>query len=307
MSLALPMIAQRAFNTPLLWHPGKAVAALGAIGSRIAGGAISFDQAPPPVDHVAFENGRPSMGRLTDPLGRAYDRQGRAPFDVIDGVAIIPIEGTLVHKGAWVEKNSGMTSYEGLQAQVKRAASIDAVKAVVFELDSFGGEMAGSFETAGMIRKLSAEKPTLAILTDFAYSAGYMMASQARAIVAPEFGGAGSIGVITMHVDMSGFLEQEGVKVTLLTSGEHKADFNQFEPLPAALADKVRAELGVARRRFAETVAAGRGSRLTAAEAMATEADAFRSPEALDLGLIDAVSEPSEALDAFISEIKQNR
>jgi transposase len=65
----------------------------------------------------------------------------------------------------------------------------------VFEVDSLGGELAGAFETADLIARLSAEKPTLAILTDHALSAGYLLASAARQIIMPEHGRAGSIGV----------------------------------------------------------------------------------------------------------------
>ena len=42
----------------------------------------------------------------------------------------------------------GETSYEGLQAQVLRAMRNPTIKGVVFEVDSFGGELAGAFETA---------------------------------------------------------------------------------------------------------------------------------------------------------------
>jgi ClpP class serine protease len=117
------------------------------------------------------------------------DDSGRPPFAIIDGVALIPIEGTLVHKGAYVGAYSGTTSYEGLQAQVLRAMRNPAVKGVVFEVDSFGGELAGAFETADLIARLSAEKPTLAILTDHALSAGYLLASAARQIIIPEHAG----------------------------------------------------------------------------------------------------------------------
>lgn len=301
--LLKPLIAQRAFNTPLLMHPGKAAAAVSGIGDRLCGGGIDLVSQYPLVDHSAFESGRPSMGRLADRVGRIADARGVPVFDMIEGVAVIPVEGTLVHKGSYVGKSSGATSYEGLQAQIRRAGRRDDVRGVVFEVDSYGGEVAGAFETAAMIRELSAQKPTLAILTDFAYSAGYLLASQARQIVAPEFGGAGSIGVITMHVDYSKWLDNEGIKVTLLTAGARKADGNLFEALPDSVADKINERLATMRERFAEAVGLGRGARFTASQAMATEADDFRGEEAASLGLIDAVADPSETFDAFISAL----
>jgi signal peptide peptidase SppA len=303
--MSLPLIAARALNTLLMIDQRKAEAILLGFGCRLVDGGIVIENAIGAVDHAAFNAGRPSMGRLGDRLGRAYDAAGAATFDMVGNVAVIPIEGTLVHKGAFLGKSSGETSYQGLQTQVSRAMRADAVKGVVFEIDSYGGEMAGAFDTADMIAQLSAAKPTMAILTDNALSAGYLMASAARQIVMPEFGRAGSIGVITMHADYSRKLENEGIKVTILSAGKHKADGNPFQPLPEPLANRIRGEVEEARGRFAEHVGRFRGGRFTAEQAMATEAQDYRSGDALRLGLVDAVAKPADAFDAFVSAINR--
>ena len=155
--MILRPLAARLFNTPLLMHPGKLDAVLTGIGERIVQGGVALQRAGERIDHVAFENGHPLAGRIGDRTGRRHDASGSPVFDTIDGVALIPIEGTLVHKGAYVGAYSGRTSYEGLQSQVLRAMRDPAIKAVVFEVDSFGGELAGAFETADLIARLSAE------------------------------------------------------------------------------------------------------------------------------------------------------
>lgn len=66
------------------------------------------------------------------------------------------------------------------------------------------------------------------------------MASQARQTIMPEFGGAGSIGVIAMHVDWSRNLALEGISITIFTTGKHKADTNPFE----AISDDPAARIG---------------------------------------------------------------
>lgn len=296
-------IASRVFEAPLMIDGSKAATILAALGSRLSEGGLTVEGGFEPVAHVAFENGRPSMGKVGDRLGRAYDRAGVAPFDLVDGVAVIAIEGTLVHKGAFVGSSSGETSYQGLQVQVRRAMKADYVKAVVFEIDSFGGEVAGAFETAAMIRELSAVKPTIAILTDFALSAGYLMASAARQIVMPEFGRAGSIGVIRLHVDLSQNLAMQGKKVTILSAGKHKAAGSSLEALPEALANSMRAELETGRQRFAEAVALGRGERFSKQQALDTEAAHFRAEEAVSLGLADAIGDGSQAFEEFVKAV----
>lgn len=303
--MMLSHIAERVFNAPLLYHPGKAEAFLAAFGGRFAEGGVYVVNPPGALDHVAFAEGRPSMGRLGDQLGRIYDRYGELPFDVVDNVAVIPIEGTLVHKGAFVGKSSGRTSYQGIQTQVARAKNSPAIKGAVFEIDSFGGEAAGAFDTADMIADLSAVKPTIAILTDNAASGGYALAAPARQIVAPAFGQVGSIGVVKLHVDFSRMLENDGIKVTIMAAGAHKADGNQFQPLSADLRARLNAEIEEMRQTFADHVGRYRGKRFTAAQAMATEAQTYRSAEALALGLIDAIGKPAEAFDAFIAAVNK--
>lgn len=124
------------------------------IGEPIVEDGVVLQDAGDPIDHVAFENGRPLAGRIGNKVGRMFDDSRRQPFAIIDGIALIPIDGTLVHKGAYVGAYSGRTSYEGLQAQVLRAMRNPAIKGVVFEVDSFGGELAGAFETADLIARL---------------------------------------------------------------------------------------------------------------------------------------------------------
>jgi ClpP class serine protease len=81
--------------------------------------------------------------------------------------------------------------------------------------------------------------------------------------VLPRTGAVGSIGVVALHTDMSGALDQKGIAVTLIHAGSHKIDANPYQPLPEAVHDQMQRELEVVRFLFAETVAAGRGERLT--------------------------------------------
>jgi signal peptide peptidase SppA len=302
MTILMPRIAARLFDTPLMVDAGKLAAIIGGIGGRIVDGGMLLDDIEA-VQHVAFADGRPSMGRLGDPLGNRFEQRGEGDrlLNKIGSTAIIAIEGTLVHKGKWLGANSGDTSYEGLQAQVQRARRDPSVRSVVFEVDSYGGEVAGAFDTAEMIAQLSAEKPTLAILTDFAFSAGYLLASAARQVVLPETGGAGSIGVIAMHADFSAQLEKKGVKVTLITSGAHKADGHSAAPISDAVLARVQTGVDATRDLFAGAVGKYRGARLSKQAVLATEALTYRGDEAVAAGLADGVGRPSEMFDRFLS------
>jgi ClpP class serine protease len=182
-----------------------------------------------------------------------------------------------------------------------------AIKGVVFEVDSFGGELAGAFETADLIARLSAGKPTLAILTDHALSAGYLLASAARQIIIPEHGRAGSIGVVALHADLSTALEQQGIKVTVLRAGAQKMAANPFEPLADDTIQRLLVDLEAARSTFAESVGLYRGTRFTAQAALATEAQDYRGGDAVTLGLVDATGHALEAFDGFVKAVNRGR
>src|SRR6056297_505612 len=292
-------IAARAFNTPLLVEPAKAMAFLSGLGPRILGRRVELAD----YDSTADVPGTAALpvrasilaGGLTD----SYRQHGEAPFPVIDGIAVIEISGVLIHRGSWIGESSGQTSYEGIAAQIKTAVSDPSVRGVALEIDSFGGEVAGVFDLADRIRALRRDKPVWAYVAEHAFSAGYALASQADRILLPRTGAVGSIGVVVMHADLSGQLDQDGVRVTMIHSGQHKVDGNPYEPLPESVRDDIQREIDVLRFLFAETVAAGRTGRLSPDAALATEAATFRGADAVSAGLADEVIDPTGGFACF--------
>ncbi len=294
-------IAQRAFNTPLMVDPAKALAFLSGLGPRITGQEITFAGVDLPADDVEQAT-RPARASLFgSDLAQRHQRNGGQPYPIIDGIAVIEIAGTLVHRGAWIGQSSGLTSYEGIAAQLQAAVADPGVRGIALDIDSFGGEVAGAFDLADRIRAARAQKPIHAFVAEHALSAGYVLASQADRIILPRTGAVGSIGVVALHTDMSGALDQKGIAVTLIHAGAHKVDANPYQPLPQAVHDQMQRELEVVRFLFAETVAAGRGDRLTHAAALATEAAVFRGADAIAAGLADEIADPVTAFHAFVA------
>ena len=298
-------IAQRAFDTPLMIAPAKALAFLSGLGPRITGEEIRFDGMTVAEPDLTAARQTALASLICGDLAKRHGDDADAPFPVIDGVAVIAIAGTLVHRGAWIGQSSGLTSYEGLAAQIDAAVHDPAIRGIALEIDSFGGEVAGAFDLADRIRAARAKKPVHAFLAENALSAGYALASQATRITLPRTGAAGSIGVITMHTDMSGMLAQKGVAVTLIHAGAQKADGNPYAALPEGVRERLQAELEDLRILFAETVAAGRGAKMTKEAALATEAAVFRGAAAVEAGLADAVADPRAAFRAFADSLSR--
>ena len=290
-------IAARAFNTPLLVEPTKAMAFLSGLGPRIMGRQVEISDGCAANDSTVAIPARASIlaGNLTERL----QQHGDAPYPVVDGIAVIEIAGVLIHRGGWIGQSSGQTSYEGIAAQIEAAANDPAVRAIALEIDSFGGEVAGVFDLADHIRAIRGSKPVWAFVAEHAFSAGYALASQADRILLPRTGAVGSIGVVVMHADLSSQLNQDGVRVTLIHSGQHKVDGNPYQPLPEKVRDDIQREIDVLRFLFAETVAAGRVGLLNQNAALATEAATFRGTDAVAAGLADEVTDLSLGFAGF--------
>ena len=292
-------IAQRVFNTPLMVDPAKALAFLTGLGPRIVGREVSIEGLEVTAEDQARATLPARASLFGDDLTKRRARDGSQPFAVVDGIAVIEIAGTLVHRGAWIGQSSGLTSYEGIAAQLQAALSDPGIRSIALDIDSFGGEVAGAFDLADRIRAARQVKPVQAFVADHALSAAYALASQADRIILPRTGAVGSIGVVAMHSDMSGALDQKGIAVTLIHAGARKVDANPYQPLPEAVRDRIAGELEDLRQLFAETVAEGRGRRLDTLRALGTEAAVFRGEAAVFAGLADEVADPVTAFRAF--------
>ena len=121
-------IGQRAFNTPLMVEPSKALAFLSGLGPRITGQEITFqggDLVEADVTRIALPAHASLIGGGI--AARQPDSEDR-PFAMINGIAVIEIAGTLVHRGAWIGQSSGLTSYEGIAAQIDAALADPQVR-----------------------------------------------------------------------------------------------------------------------------------------------------------------------------------
>ena len=112
----------------------------------------------------------------------------------------------------------GGTSFENLNASLSSLQADPAVRMIVLNVDSPGGEVNGTNEFASRIA--NSPKPVIACVDGMACSAAYWIASQANVILAQETSELGSIGVVATYVDASGYFEKLGVKVHQVVSSQ---------------------------------------------------------------------------------------
>jgi signal peptide peptidase SppA len=241
-----------------------------------------------------------AMQLVAQLYGGNYRTQGddSKPYVQVGAAAVIPISGLLLNRfsGSW----GYVTGYNAIRSQLNAAIGDDSVRHIIFDVNSPGGQAAGCFELAGDIRAAREIKPITAVVDGGSYSAAYALASQATRIIMSPSAGVGSIGVVSMHVDVSKALEEEGITVTFIYAGKHKVDGNPFEPLSKEVKADWKASVDKFYDAFVSSVADGRGERFTEEAARKTEAQIYLAADALDLGLVDEVATPQMALQAIL-------
>ena len=207
---------------------------------------------------------------------------------------MLPIHGTLVRRTVGLEAESGLMSYATIGAELDAALANPAIRAILLDLDSPGGEAGGVFDLAERIRAAAQVKPVWAVANDLAFSAAYALAAGASRLLVSRTGGVGSIGVIALHVDQSAQDARAGLAYTPVFAGARKNDLDPHAPLTAAAHAVLQAEVDRIYDLFVNSVAAHRG--LAPAAVRATEAGLFFGPDAVAAGLADAVGSFDDAL-----------
>ena len=266
----LPHLASRLIGTPLLLARAKLDVLLAVLGERIGA---------PQVSVAAFEP-------VIAPSVRTQS-----------SIAVIPVFGTLVRRTNGLEAASGLTSYSELAARLQAASVDTAVRGVLLEIDSPGGEAGGVFELAEHVRTLAQHKPVWAVAVDSALSAAYAIAAAANRVVVTRTAGVGSIGVIAMHVDQSARDAQQGYRYTPVLAGAHKADLSPHAVLAPEALTRLQREVDRLYDLFVDHVALMRG--LDSDAIRATEAGLYFADDAVHAGLADAVGGFDDTLAEF--------
>ena len=266
-----PLLHSRIFNTPHLITPEKLQAICFAVSEKL---------------NLSVEEPQGDVMKPAASVGRWENRDGRSGMLIDGGIGIIPITGTLVNRGTWIGTSSGLQSYDGIAQQLRMAAEDPRIKAILLDLNSFGGEASGVADLAQEIRDLSARKRVVALASDAALSAAYWIAAAASEVVVTETGLAGSIGVVLTHQDVTGRAEQLGIKITHIYAGSEKIVGTPFRALSDSDVEKLQAEVDQLYDLFSNRIDAYRAGK---ADAKGTSARVYRGQKAVDAGLADRV------------------
>lgn len=217
------------------------------------------------------------------------------PYRLIDGIAVVPISGSLIHKYPYM--SMWAMGYDSLIRMVTLAVDDPEVDGIMLDFDSAGGEVAGCFDTAIKLRELGQLKPVAAMSYDMNLSAAMCLASAAERRYITQTGEAGSVGVVMAHHSWEGMDKEMGLEVTLIYSGEHKVDGNPYKNLPDDVFAGFQKECHELRQEFASIV--GDHLEMSVDDVLATEAAVYRGQAAIDVGFADELVNGHEALEVF--------
>jgi protease-4 len=171
-----------------------------------------------------------------------------------------------------------------------------SVKAVVFRVNSPGGEVAPSQEIYEALLRLGEEKPVVASLGSVAASGAFYAAVAADTIVADPGSVVGSIGVIFMYPTARELMEKVGIELQVYKSGRLK-DMGSFSRDPTEeeeeVFDSIIADV------YDQFLTAVSDRRQMDREVTAALGDGriFSGRQALEVGLIDGVGDLHRAIN----------
>jgi capsid assembly protease len=214
-------------------------------------------------------------------------------------IAVLPVHGVLAQRMNIVLNISGGTSMQMLAADLRAALADSAIKAIILDFDSPGGTVSGTAELGQEIYDSRGTKPIVAVVNSTAASAAYWLASQCDEIVVTPSGQAGSIGVYTVHEDISKMLEKEGIATTMISAGKYKTEGNPYQPLGEEAAATMQSRVDLSYRAFVQTVARGRRVGVGMVNDRFGQGRMFGAEELVARGMADRIATLEQTLERF--------
>lgn len=216
------------------------------------------------------------------------DDEDGPEYQLVDGIAIVPVRGSLISSETWFSRLFGMSSYEGIKRMVGQASEDEAVDRIVLDINSPGGTSEGVDEAGLFIKQIDSDiKPVHAYTSGAMNSAAYWLGSACRDITCTRMSQIGSIGVVTIHQEYSKNLKDRGIETTIFRDGKYKAKPNPYEKLTKEDITRMNSSLKILGDFFLDWVSQERGFDRNTVRASVGEGAVFFGSEGVENGLAD--------------------
>ena len=152
----------------------------------------------------------------------AKDYYQEATLDDSDNIVyVIPLEGDIVEAQTEIFSGEANINVNETIAKLNIAKENKKIKAVVLRVNSPGGSALTSDIIAEKVKELASEKPVYVSMSSVAASGGYYISANANKIYVDRNTVTGSVGVVSVLVDYSSLLKDNGVNVEKISEGEY--------------------------------------------------------------------------------------
>lgn len=230
-----------------------------------------------------------------------FERRTQTGFSIRNGVAVIPITGTLMK----AHSKFADTSTAHVRQMLAEAMEHKSVRSIMLVIESPGGSLSGTDQLALDIRAANDVKPVHAHFEDLTASAALWIGVQAGTVTANRMASIGSIGAFIVVEDLSGLAAQNGIKVHVISSGKLKGAGMPGTEISSELLEALQARVDEVTESFINAVAEGRDLDVEDVREIAT-GEMFNAAQAFELGLIDGVLELEDALAVLAETLAEN-
>jgi protease-4 len=183
-------------------------------------------------------------------------------------------------------------TFSELFARLRRDEEICGV---VLRVDSPGGDAIASDLLHRAVERVAAEKPVVVSMGQVAASGGYYISAAAHSVLAEKATLTGSIGVVGGKLNLAGLYRRLGIGTDAVEHGEHAGLLSETRGFSPDERSALQREMRALYEIFVDRVARGRSLEPEQVE-RAAQGRVFSGVRALELGLIDAIGGPLEAL-----------
>lgn len=146
-----------------------------------------------------------------------------------------------------------------LLALLRRAEKRDDMAALIFHVDSPGGDALASDLISREIQRIRQKKPVLVYMGNTAASGGYYVSAPAHHIMSQSLTITGSIGVFILRLSSSHLYQKLQINRTNVTRGKRAGLYTNSEPMTEDERQILWEGIVEAYQQFKEVVAHGRG------------------------------------------------
>lgn len=257
------------------------------------------------VDGTAYrdqvmESARKRVGEGAQVLSlEAYRQRAGSVYDGDERIGVIYGVGRIVRgKSRRTPLGGVLMGSDSVASAFRAAVEDDAVRAVVFRIDSPGGSyVASDTIRREVVRAREAGKPVVVSMSGAAASGGYYVAAPADRIIAQPGTVTGSIGVLGGKMVTSGLWKKLGVRWAGLSTHENADLWSRTSSYSEAQWKGLQKRLDAIYEDFLARVSEGRGmDREDVREA--AKGRVWTGRDALERGLVDELGGFPEAVRA---------